>query len=194
MIAKRLLGIALAALAMFIWGFVYWAGIGSKLRPYKTLPTETESAVVAELKTGAIETNVYAIPGMPESGATKEANDAWTERSKEGPLVNITYVKEGKDPMAPSMMIKGFLHMLVTASALTVLLIVASDRLPSYGKRVLYVGFIGLIAGFWVDVGQIVWMYNPLNNALFHFGYSFSGILIGGLVLAAFVKKPTSGP
>ncbi len=31
-------------------------------------------------------------------------------------------------------------------------------------------------------------MYHPISNAAFNFGYHFSGILVGGLVLAAFVK------
>ncbi len=147
MIKKRLLGVLLAAIAMFVWGFAYWAGLGAIVRPFKNLSAEQETAVIEALTATETKTDVYYIPGIPPAADTA-ANDAWMQQHQEGPLAGIIFINEGKDPMAAGMMIQGFLHMLLTAFGPAVCLCFASSRLPTYGKRVLFSGFLGLLASF----------------------------------------------
>ena len=98
---------ALAALAMFFWGFLYWGVLNL---PYKSLGTvDDESATALALGKLFPASGAYLLPS-PRSGEAKAE-----ELMKRGPIAQVFIVKEGMAPVDPAVLIRGFIHNLVIA-------------------------------------------------------------------------------
>ncbi len=176
---KLALGAALAAIAMFVWGFIYWgSGI---IDPFSHMTGENETAIADTLKANLPADGVYFVP-EPKHGSPEE----WQNRMSAGPVAMINYRSGGTAPMSQTMAF-GFLHMLGTAILLALLLQMVLPVAPAYADRLKIVAFIGVIAAFTAHMGQPIWWHWPWTHALISAGYTFGSFLIAGLVLSYFV-------
>ncbi len=175
------LGGFLAAVLIMIWGFVFWA-------------TPISSGVV---KTGASEgilgpalsqslpgDGVYVLPSMGEP----YDEEAWRQAHRAGPLAMVFYRSEGSDPMAPGIYLKGFLHMLLSALLIGLLLKSVASSLPGYGQRVGFVLLAALTVGVWANLGKPIWFMHPWHFYLYTLLYDMVAWLLAGLVLARFIR------
>ena len=183
---RVLIGSVLAAIAMFVWGWLYWGVIGMVVMPYNSVPAESEAAIVEALKAGLPETGIYLYP-MPEDLSDVEQQAAWNEKHLAGPLFEVNYLSEGRDPMAASMFGGGFAHMFLTALLISCVI----GRAKSFGCRFGTVIALAVISAFWIDVGKIIWFYHPISFEVFNLIYHVSGLLIGGAILAGIVRPAT---
>jgi hypothetical protein len=184
---RVLLGSFAAAVAMFIWGWVFWGVIGMILNPYKPVPDPHASVIVAAAKAAFTESAVYR---YPHPGGGSGGSD-WEAQHREGPIVEIVYHSEGAPPMNPKMMVLGFLHMWFTAFVVGLIMnqFSASARLSSFRDRLVFVIILALLSSLWIDTGRYIWFYHPFTHELFHAVYHISGLTVAGLVLAAIVKR-----
>ncbi|HLT46236.1 MAG TPA: hypothetical protein VK002_03335 [Rubricoccaceae bacterium] len=173
-----LLGAFLAALVLFVWGFVVWALM--PVDPFTRIADE--AAVSAALLEQLPATGYYLLPGDDSD------MDAYVARHREGPLALITFRREGADPLAASGFVLGFLHMLVSMLLLGLVLRAAVPRLHTYGARVTFVAFVGLLVGVWAHLGEPIWWHQPWSLPLLTAAHDVIGFALAGLVLARFVR------
>ncbi len=177
---RTIIGVAIASVVLFFWGFLYW-GMG----PYKTKiwkHTRDDAAAGAALREHFPENGTYLVPGFANDDATMES------LSKKGPVALVHMIAvQGADSFDPMMMIKGFCLNLIVIALIAVLLQRLSPALPSYRDRVLFVALAGLAGTVLIDGGDIAWWHISWQWKLYQAFYSFSFWLIAGVILALFV-------
>lgn len=185
---RGLVGALLAAVVLFVWGFVYWDVSPLKFWVMRALP---DGAGLAQALNERIpHDGIYFYPGFdPEL----HARDPGAERERllkqyaEGPIVQVVLHKGGIGPM-PLSLAQGFAHQFVWALVAAGLLTLTAP--PSYLGRVILVTGIGLFAAVGM-LQQAIWLNYPWYWVLFQAGSTAGGWFVAGLVLAAVVKpKP----
>lgn len=179
---RFILGILLAALAMFVWGMLYW---GANPLPYTAWKQATDDVAAGKaLREYFPENGTYYVPGMNHDKATLKT------LMEQGPVAFVHMLRrEGRPLMEPGIMVKGLVLYLLVAWVLALLLRRALPALPSYGDRVKATALVALLAALMIDAGDVVWWYIPPAWKLYQGVYDFTALLIGGLVLAKFVTR-----
>lgn len=176
-------GSVLAAVVMFVWGFLFWATFPFPKQILRSVGDEP--ALAALLKHHLPATGVYLLPNMKEG----QSQDEFTRRHREGPLAQIVYVAEGVDPMGASVFLGGFVHMLVSAFILALALRAAAPSLGTFGARFGLVALVGLAGAVYSNLGRPIWWHQPWDYHLLYFAYDFGSWLLAGLVLAWAVRS-----
>ena len=184
---KFLLAPFLAALAMFFWGFAYWGA--PHLLPYKALSTVTDESATA-LAVGKLfpATGAYLIPS-PLSGEAR-----LMELAKRGPSIEVHIRKESAPHLDPTVMLRGFLQLLVIATLLSVLLCGLSPAFARWTCRVKFCAALGVLVAIG-DLGQAIWWRHAWGWTIAQAFYDLVLYIIAGLVLAKFVTpqaEPTA--
>lgn len=175
---KPALGALLAAIAMFMWGFVYW---GSGLvDPFAHVSAEAETAIGEALKANLTADGVYFIPDS-KVGTEEE----WMARMGQGPIAMMNFKSGGAPPMGMTMA-QGFAHMLVTALLLAGLLAYVAPA-GTYLERFRLVAVVGVIAAVFAHLGQPIWWHFPWSYAILGAVYDAGAYAIAGAILAYFV-------
>lgn len=176
----------LSALAMFVWGFIYW-GTPHHV-PYKALATVPDAGATAEAIGKLLPTSgAYLLPS-PLLG-----DDKMNELALRGPSVEVHIIKEafGAAEMGKTMAL-GYAHVLMISVLLTVLLCGLEKAFERWTCRVKFCAFIGLLVAV-CDLGSVIWWHHSLSWTLAQAFYDFMIYTIAGLVLAKFVTpKPVS--
>ena len=175
---KILIGSILASLAMFVWGWIYW------MNPlaYQVVKIAKDDAAAQEaLQAQFPDPGVYFIPGNYDNMET------FRNLHQQGPVA-LVQISGGKTPMDPKMMVFGWLHMFLVALFIAMLMMKSGMAEDKYWCKVVFSGLLGLLSGFFIHVGAMIWMYQPLTYSLFNILYATTLALVAGLVLAKFVK------
>jgi hypothetical protein len=175
----------LAAVVLFAWGAAWWTAL--PFAGWAMKPTPNEEAVSTTLKANLPESGTYFFP-FRSPNATPEEEKALMERHRQGPLVEIIYLKDGLDPMAPAAFAVGFAQMVLSTLAAGALLCLAAPALRSYLERV---GFVVLLAVFAVAtllLSDIVWFHHPWAWPTMRAGFVLSGWLLAALILGAIIR------
>ncbi len=189
--AIRLVGGAvLSALMLFGWGAVYWMVLPFGKEMFGKLPNET--AVTEAMAKQDVESGTYIVPHCDCNvlkGDDEEAKAAILKRHREGPLMQITYRKEGINPMSPQTFAVGLGHCVVSSLLMAVLLALAAPGLPNFPLRVLFVVLVGAFAGFAVTLADPIWYHHPWKFALLKAGFEVAGWVPAGAVLGLLVRR-----
>jgi hypothetical protein len=181
MTGRAILGVVLGAVALFIWGFVFW---GLLPTPTSIFRSFTDEAAVAEaLKSNSTEPGVYTVPDASLMGRDVAE---YTRRHESGPVAMVFIHPGGLSVMPASMMITGFLNMLAFVFLMALLLGMAAPALETYSRRVAFVFLAGLVSVVFIDLGQPVWWRHTWDYWLANAVYHGMGSLIVGLILARF--------
>ena len=113
-IVKRIiLGIVLATIVCYFWGFLYW---GLNPLPYRSWnQTPDDEAAGQALLEHFPETGTYFIPSMQLDEETL------TRLHEAGPIGFVHIMREGKPVMQSDIMAKGFVLTLVTTALIAIL-------------------------------------------------------------------------
>lgn len=178
------LGSFLAAIAFFMWGFVFYMVTGAPTKVIKTAPTD----VGPELQQLFPDSGTYFVPGIANS---EEA----AELMARGPVAMVHIQKEGLTAMDPMLMLGGFLHGWGYALLLGLLLQQICKK-SQYGARVGFVTLAGFAGAFCSRVGDSIWWHKSWDWQLTETVYTTLGALVIGLVLAKFIRSPitSNGP
>ncbi|MEO5958345.1 MAG: hypothetical protein ABIZ49_13835 [Opitutaceae bacterium] len=181
---KFLLAPALAALAMFVFGAVFWM---SPL-PYKVLrPLADDGAAAEALAKIFPGTGAYFVPGMYLPPEKHE------ELAKRGPVAEVHFVKEGMPPMDPLQLLKGYLHEFGICLVLVFMLDASGQAFRGFGSRVRFCGTIGLLIALY-DYGQSVWWHHAVSWVTMQAVYDFIAFFIAGLVLGKLLTPKRISP
>ena len=185
---RRLLtGSFLAAVAMFIFGAVYW----TLPLPYSTLKSVAEDQVAAALLAQIFpETGLYMLPDPDLASADPEA---YARMHSEGPVVMANVVHGAGEPMQAWVFVAGFAHQFATCFLIGLLLALAAPAFRSLGQRAGFAALMGFAAAFFIDMGAVVWWRMPMGWQLYTLLHDTVAWAIAGLVLARFVGPADSG-
>jgi len=178
---KYILGSFLAALAFFIWGFLYWA---ISPLPKKFIQTNPDEAAARTMLKQLFPTDgTYFIPNWSDD--VEKMNDAHMA----GPVATVHIKNAGADPMPPSFFVMGIVHSWVSTLLLTFLLVRASPAvLSGYWRRVRFVTLVGVAIAVISDFSFAIYWGNPWPIYLFNASFVITAMFVVGLVLAKFVK------
>lgn len=190
MAGRIVLSALLAAVAIIIWGFIFWVALPFGAATLKTVPNE--DALRSTLSQNLTESGAYHFPAMNPNAVDKaEAEKAFREKSLAGPRGLLVFMKEGGEPMAPATIVWGFVFSFVAALVMAGLLAMALPALPAYGERVLFVTLGGLFATITVNAGYYNWWYFPLGFILATGIFTVLAWLIAGLIMARTIGEGT---
>lgn len=192
---RLIVGSLVAAILIFVWGFLAWAALNLHGSAYGA-PND-EAALAAELVRAMPESGAYVIPSEPAhtDGMTdvekEEAQADWVARSKAGPVAMMFVQADGADPEDPKPMAIGFAITFASTLLAGILLTVAGIR--STAGRVIFVIMLGaftvLVADGsywnWFGFGTTWTTHMALDRMV---GWVLAGIALGIIV------KPKSAP
>jgi hypothetical protein len=189
---RMVVGSLVAGVVMFVWGWLYWGVLVMALGPFGKLDAEAESTFVQAARDALPASGIYYVPDPSATMDGQGAQEAWVEKHKAGPLMEVFYIAEGRDPMAPFMFVAGFLHMVLIAFLLALGMRKGGGCMRKFGCRVGLAFFVAVVAATWVDGGEIIWFFHPPRWEGIQWVYHASGLLLGGIFVALIVRPPRS--
>ena len=187
-----LLGTILGGLAAFLWSTVSWEVLGWHEKAL--LSFQNEDGVASAIASHTTQSGTYLLPGGPlqeglNADQKKAAQADQIEKMQKGPIMFAAVRREGFGSYPKGIAIQ-FLSLVAAAFLLTWLLLQTHGL--SYGKRVLFLGVVGLAAGVISDLTNWNWwgfsgVYTAVNVADFTLTW-----LIAGLVIAKVANPETS--
>jgi hypothetical protein len=188
---KFILGVFLAATAVFLWEAVSWTALGWHVNGFRSF--RDESAVAEVIKANVTAGHgLYRLPSMEDAPklATAEEKKAFEEKQtlamENGPYV-YAIVRPGKGEISMGRsMVLSFIRSLVCASLIGALL---SQVALFYPARIAFVAAAGLFAGLTCDLPLWIWMENPGRDTIVNVADHLITWIIGGAVLGLFVGR-----
>jgi len=178
--ARALIGAVAAAIAMFILGFVFYATPLMKLGS-GTLDNVRAAAVQQALQANIPATGTYYVP----SADTPEQ----TVMYGTGPIATIHYNSRGFSVASPSVMIGGFIHMLMVTLLMAAGLFTLSRYVTSFGDqvRLLVLGTIGAAA--FMRLGEPIWYQHDWSHAIYVFVAESISLIVAGLIILKLLPR-----
>jgi hypothetical protein len=191
MAVRILIAAVLSALAMFMWGFVFWGPVlnqsSNLMSPF---PPEAEVDVLAPLRRENTPDGMYVYPGPLTDMGDADAQKVWEKKLAEGPVIHMAYHEAGVSPMDPMMLAKGFGHSFVIALISGIVLAIVAEALPSYAGRVGLLVLVSLIAAIWTNVGNVIWWFHTPKYGAGQVIYTWVAGLLMALITAGIVWRP----
>ena len=184
---RILLAALLGGIAVFVWGAVSHMVLPLGEAGVKMLPNE---AGVTSALGGAIhEPGVYLFPGMDMKDNSKEAQERWAAKYKQGSTGMLVYHPGGEEfRWLPHLLIEFLSNVLGALLAAILLARIAGG----YGSRVLVTASLGLFAWISINISYWDWYGFPTHFVLLEGLDQVISWLIGGLVIAKLVKPPAA--
>lgn len=175
------LGTLVAAVAVFFWGFLYWA---TNPFPYRAWHQVADDRAAGEaLRAHFTKQGTYFVPSMAHPTEEIEA------LSKAGPVAMIHVLPGGRPLMEPGRMAAGFVLGWLTSVVMAVALWCFRRSLPTWSSRVLAAALVGLVGVVLVDGGEAVWWFASPSWVLAKGAYNLGACLISGAVLGLFLPR-----
>ena len=177
---QRVIGVVLATLAVYVWGFLYW-GISSV--PYSAWKqTNGDEAVQKALREHFPESGTYHVPGRHHD------EEAMNRLFETGPVGFVHINLEGRPAVDPSIMITGFFFTFVAVLLISVTMAKAAPAFSSYFDQVKFAALTGFTAVVLIEFGEAVWWQIAWQWKIFQAFYNFAAWTTAALVLARFYR------
>jgi hypothetical protein len=191
MLKSLVLGTILGGLVAFVWSTVSW-----EVLPWhekSILSFQNDEEVSAVIRSHTTQSGVYVLPGLQQTGGMsseqkKAAMATLVEKMQKGPVMFGAVRREGFGSYTRGL-ITQLLSLMAAAFLLTWLALQTSGL--SYGKRVIFLGVVGLAAGVITELPYWNWWGFSGLYAAIMIADAMITWLIAGLVIAK-VAKPRS--
>jgi hypothetical protein len=185
MIGRALIGAVAAAVAMFIIGFIFFATPLSKIGT-GTLDNSRAAAVQQSLASNIPETGTYFVP----SGDTPEQ----TVMYGRGPVATVHYNSSGFSVSDPSVMIGGFVQMLIAALLLAVALYTLSAYVSRFSDQVRIMVLAVLAVTVFTRLGEPIWYHHDWGQAIYLFIAESLSLIVAGLIILKLLPRTRPHP
>jgi hypothetical protein len=191
----------LGGIALFMWGFMYWVVVSASWSAVRSLPLESETAIVSTLNEHMPADGVYFIPGFTEvdpqaSPETRETLDqAWRARHEAGPRGMIMYRRAGATPQQPSQFLAGLMLNIASAFFVACMVSFGVSSASRFSHRYAMVVCFGIAAAIATHGVQWNWFNMPTEYSQFMMVDVIGSWLVAGVVIAAIVsprRRPTA--
>lgn len=180
MIGRALIGGVAGAIVMFLLAFIFFATPLYKLGS-SSLDNAQAAAVQLALAQNVPGTGTYFVP----SGDTPEQSVMYGR----GPVATIHYNSGGFSTADPSIMIGGFVHMLVVTLLMAVALYTVSRYIPSFGERVRLLVVAVIAAAAYMKLGSPIWDHQDWGHATYLFIADCVSLIAAGLVILKLLPR-----
>ena len=173
---RMMLGAILAAIAMFITGFIFFATPLNRIAFSGT--NETQQAVVQQtLAANLPATGTYQIPIAEQSAATAIMYG-------KGPIATIHYNTARFAASSMEQLIGGFVHDIIVALIIGFALLGIASRVTDFGSRARLVGLFSVAATALVHLGEPIWYHHGWTHFIYFFIGDSAILIAGGLIIA----------
>ncbi|WP_298016328.1 hypothetical protein [uncultured Parasphingopyxis sp.] len=182
---RVLLGSVLGAVAMFVLGFIFYGALGSV--PLDDLGDSEAAAVQSSLAAnmGELPAGAYVVPGT----GTQNQERMFTD----GPIATIQFNPAGFETMDATVLLGGFVHMLISALILGAALYAVSAHVRSYSAKLSIVVLFGLAASVFMHLGNPIWWHQGWLYHLWLFFADFVSFVAAGAIIAWFLPERLKG-
>lgn len=177
------IGVGLAALAMYAWGFAYWGASAFPYAPW--LETADDAAAGAALREHFPESGVYFVPARSNDPETRAA------LYDQGPVGFVVLERDGRPEFDPGIMVRGFGLNVVIAALLLLLFRGAGLTAAGHGRRIGLAAMVAVILAVVVHAGDVVWWVKPFGWELSRAFYNATAVVLGAAVVSAFLPGPS---
>lgn len=189
MVRKVLLAGVAGGTALAIWGIVVWMLLPIYQPVLRGLPGE--DGVAAALIHSGAGRGIYVLPALPyppkANPASQEIEEqAWSEKSKRGPVALLIYRPDGRNPERPLVpMMRSWIFCTLAATFTGWAL--ARARIGWHTGRVIFVLALGMMGWLLGPAQQWNWLGFPTDYTIATFldnlgGWTIVGIVQTGLV------------
>jgi len=190
----RILGAAiLGAIALQVWGMIWWMGLGMIIEPVGSLPPEVETAMVETALDHTLEEGAYFFPGQPAEN-TEAAMNTWMEQQKAGPVGLLLYHAGGVSPLDPALFARGFVINFVACFLVSVVMIPGARAGMGFPNKVAVAVCFGVVAALASYANLWNWMHAPTGFAWKMGADILGGWLLAGCAIAAVLKATPAKP
>lgn len=176
------------ALALTVWGMLFWGVLYEPLHLFDDLTPGVDQAA-ASLEAADTQTGTYFVP-WPRN--TPEAMNGWLARHRVGPFFKLSYIREGADPQSVPKLMRGVgLYVVVAAIAMGLLRLSAHS--PERWLRGSLVVFLaGVMGSVLIQIGDPVWFHLPWPHALGNLVFQLGAWLLLGAAVALAMRATTA--
>lgn len=171
---RLVLGSFVAALAMFLIGFVV----------YGTPLMQVGFASAPEAVQLDIQTALKALPGSGAYVLPSPSTPALTAAFAAGPVAVIHYNASGFAAFDKAQMLTGYGHMLISATLLNLALWGIRGRIPDFAGRARLVIGMALAMVVFTNLSDPVWFHQDWRSAIFVATSNFVSLVVAGCILA----------
>lgn len=179
---KTIIGIVVATIVLYMWGFLYW---GFSTLPYSSWKqTPNDEAAQEILAEHFPESGTYFVPGMQHEVEER------ARLLSAGPNGFVHIRHGGQTVPDPTVLIGGFVLTIVIVCLLAGFFRIAgATEFRDFARLSLAAGVVAVVV---IDVGDIVWWQTAFSWKIWQIIYDFSVWLIAGHVLGFFMKRETA--
>ncbi len=173
---KPILGAFVAAIAMFVTGFIFFATPLQFIATGPSLTPQAQAEMQAALARTLPETGTYAIPdASSQEGAIMYGK---------GPIATVHYNRGGFSPEDPGVIIKGFIHELIVCLMLAFALSALDRRVPDFASRARIVVLFSVASSALITLGEPIWFHHDWRNFILEFIGNATMLSVAGLIIA----------
>jgi hypothetical protein len=172
---KMLLGALVAAVAMFVTGFLLYATPLSRIA-YSTVDDTRNAAVQASLAQNLPHTGTYVVPWPETAGGAVNFG--------KGPVALIQFNSSGFSTADPNVLIWGFVHEFIVCFLLGWALMGIDRRVPDYVSRAKTVIMFSVAASAFMHLGNPIWFHTDWTYAIYGFFADAIMMVVAGMVIA----------
>jgi len=177
-------GSLVAAVAMFIIGFIFYGPLGLKTLATKSVDDAPALAIQQVLKANLPQTGTYMIPNDTRSGGQ-------TAMYGTGPIATVHYNSSGfVAALDPATIGKGFLFNFVVALLIGLALIGIDGRVTDFGSRARVEAIIGIAGSAFTNLGEPLYYHHDWPHFLYAFVADGLMLTAAGVIVAWFLKPP----
>jgi len=188
-----MLAIVVGALALFFWGFVYWAVIPPDVHGVRPMTPETEAAVMAAAA-DLPEKGYYYFPAWPDDMMTnKESAAAHKQKHETQPVGALIVAPQGATLMPPTMFAGGLVINVLAAAVLVYFVSISRKAGLGLGPTMLTMLMLGVFTSLIARSMDWNWMRYPTDYTIATWIDHIVGTLIAGGLIAfvlGFKRRP----
>ncbi len=181
--ARMIIGAIVAAIAMFILGFIFFATPLAGLA-IANLDDAPAAAVQDALAANLPRTGTYSVPDI--------ATPAQTNMFSRGPIATIHYNTSGFAAVDTKALAIGLGLNFVVALAIGLALLGIDGRVADFGSRARVAVIIALAAAGYTHLGEPIYLHHDWPHFIYLFIADGLALAAAGLILAWFLPRPAA--
>ena len=177
-------GSLVAAVAMFIIGFIFFGPLGLSNLATRSIDDAPALAIQQNLKANLPQTGTYLVPNDSKSSGQ-------TAMYGNGPIAKIHYNSSGfVAGMDPATLGKGFVFNFAVALLIGLALIGIDGRVQDFGSRARVAAIIGIAGAAFTRLADPIYYHQDWPYALYTFIADGLMLAVAGVIVAWFLKAP----
>ncbi|MDB5698446.1 MAG: hypothetical protein JWN69_1250 [Alphaproteobacteria bacterium] len=177
---RALVGAVAAAVAMFVIGFIFFATPLQKIAT-SSLDDAQAAAVQQSLAANLPGTGTFYVPGADTR--------AQSEMYSRGPVATVHYNIHGFAVASSSVMIAGFVHMLIVALLMAAALYLLSRHVVRFADQARIFGLFVVATVAYLRFGEPIWFHQAWQYAIYMFVAECVSLGVAGFVILKLLPR-----